>query len=67
MFLGVLIEDMNLGNLGWGLMLGWTIWVVLIPLILEIINLKYRSGERKLNNYLISKFSINILLRSICR
>lgn len=36
MFLGVVNPKMNLGRVGWGLMIGWTIWCIIMPLIIEI-------------------------------
>lgn len=30
---------MNLGRVGWGLMIGWAVWSVLLPLIIEVITI----------------------------
>ncbi len=37
LFLGVLIVDLGLGDNGWGTLLGWAIWLVLVVLTLETI------------------------------
>lgn len=37
MFLGVVIPTMNLSRLGWGIMIGWTAWVIILPLLIEIL------------------------------
>ena len=37
MFLGVLIPDVQLGRVGWGLCIGWTLWSIFLPLIIEIL------------------------------
>ena len=45
LFLGVNIEDMGLGNVGWGIMVGWTIWIVILPVFLEIIDQRFQKGS----------------------
>jgi len=37
MFLGVLIPEVQLGRVGWGLCIGWTLWSIVLPLIIEIL------------------------------
>ncbi|CAF0906542.1 unnamed protein product [Brachionus calyciflorus] len=44
-YLGVCIEKINLGKIGWGLMIGWTIWIVILPVILEILQLVFSSEK----------------------
>ncbi len=46
MFLGVIISDMNLGNKGWGIMVGWTAWSILLPLIIEILKISFGDCDR---------------------
>ncbi|RNA02804.1 ferric-chelate reductase 1 isoform X1 [Brachionus plicatilis] len=46
MFLGVNIEKMKLGRVGWGLMVGWTLWCFIFPLITEILKLYYDDKKR---------------------
>lgn len=41
MFLGVNIKKMKLGRVGWGLMVGWTLWCFIFPLLVEIIKLYF--------------------------
>lgn len=36
-FLGVNIGKMNLGRIGWCLMIGWSVWSFILPIIIEII------------------------------
>ena len=36
-FLGVNISEMNLGRIGWGLVVGWALWSILLPLTIEIL------------------------------
>jgi hypothetical protein len=45
MLLGVLLDDMGLGQIGWALMMAWCIWVVLLPIILEI----FEASQRRKN------------------
>jgi uncharacterized membrane protein len=48
-YLGVCMDDMNLGSMGWGIMIGWTIWIIIFPLILEITQaffFRKRSGKK---------------------
>lgn len=39
MFLGVIMEEMNLARLGWCIMIGWALWVVILPLVMEILKI----------------------------
>lgn len=58
MFLGVFIDKMFLGSVGWGLMIGWTIWVLILPIALEvlsIINKRSKIFKLKVNNLIINK------------
>ena len=57
MFLGVVNQDMNLGRVGWGLMIGWTIWCIFLPLIIEIVNqiIKIKSQGKNLDFFLAEK------------
>lgn len=38
---------MNLGRSGWGIMIGWSLWVVILPLAIEFYDLLFenRSGK----------------------
>lgn len=47
-YLGVFIERMNLGNEGWGILTGWTLWVIILPLLIEIIQISssYSIGKK---------------------
>ncbi|RNA38380.1 hypothetical protein BpHYR1_042958, partial [Brachionus plicatilis] len=44
-YLGIFIERMNLGNEGWGIMVGWTLWVIILPLLIEIIQLTCSNSK----------------------
>jgi hypothetical protein len=46
-FLGLSISKMNLGFNGVGIMIGWTIWTVLFPLLLELVNLAQKKNTTK--------------------
>lgn len=46
MFLGVNIEKMKLGRVGWGLMVGWALWCFILPLITEIAKLYFDDKKR---------------------
>lgn len=48
LFLGTNIEDLGLGSNGWGVLIGWVAWLVIIPLILEIVESKL--GDRSPSN-----------------
>ena len=45
LFLGVLISDMNFGTNGWGVMIGWTIWILALPFILELFDFFFVHGK----------------------
>ena len=32
-----MMDRMNLGRSGWGIMIGWAVWVVILPLVIEIL------------------------------
>ncbi len=44
-FLGVNIQRMNLGSNGTGIMIGWTLWVFLIPIIIEIFGILTKNKK----------------------
>lgn len=50
-WLGVFIDRMNLGRAGLGIMIGWTIWVVVLPILLEIVTV---MGKTKENSMILS-------------
>ena len=52
MFLGVNIKKMKLGRVGWGLMVGWTLWCFIFPLIVEILKLYF---DDKKNPYKVEE------------
>ena len=43
MYLGVFIDKMELGNVGWAILAGWTFWILVFPLILETLELIFAS------------------------
>lgn len=51
MFLGVCIGDMNLGQAGWGIMIGFSVWCILLPLFIEILHRVLASSKLNLANY----------------
>lgn len=56
MFLGVFIEDMNLGRVGWGIMIGYTLWVIILPLIIEIFSILFENNKSiKTKNFFLLK------------
>jgi hypothetical protein len=46
-FLGTLIKTVNLGTIGWGIMIGWVVWVVILPLTLEIFQYLFSKQKGK--------------------
>jgi hypothetical protein len=46
MFLGVCISDMNLDRLGWCILTGWLLWLVILVLVIEIVK-KTKLGANK--------------------
>lgn len=46
MFLGSVMEEMNLDRLGWTVLIGWAAWVIILPLIMEILK-QSRLGVNK--------------------
>jgi hypothetical protein len=47
---------MNLNSSGWGTMIGWTLWVIILPLVIEIIQLVIPQNKSKYNFILILNF-----------
>ena len=47
---------MNLNSSGWGTMIGWTLWVIILPLVIEIIQLVIPQNKSKYNFILILIF-----------
>jgi hypothetical protein len=35
LYLGIILSPMALGDKGWGTLLGWSIWLILVVLIME--------------------------------
>jgi hypothetical protein len=57
-YLGLLIDDLNLKNIGWQLMFGWTIWMLILPLVFELVQPDLTQNDsntplivRRTNNY----------------
>ena len=36
LFLGSCISDVNLGSSGWAILIGWTSWIILLPILVEL-------------------------------
>lgn len=51
MYLGVVMKEMKMASEGWGILLGWTLWIIMLPLIVEIFNMCFK-GKRC--NYFIN-------------
>ncbi|CAF1098188.1 unnamed protein product [Brachionus calyciflorus] len=52
-YLGVFIERMNLGRIGWGIMIGWTMWVLILPLLIELVQVL--CAQTKSDSYQITQ------------
>lgn len=46
MFLGVNIKDLYLKHNGWGIMLGWTVWLILFVVLIESFSYSLKSTTR---------------------
>jgi hypothetical protein len=46
-FLGVTMSKMRLGRIGWGIMIGWVIWVVVLPAFIEIFKIIFEGRKGK--------------------
>ena len=60
MYLGTVIKDMKLGEVGWGLILGWSIWVLIFPIVIEFIEVNFDLKKGLLvffNNLIIYNFN----------
>jgi hypothetical protein len=53
MYLGFNISRMRLGSVGWGLMIGWTIWLILAVSSLEVISRLFDSDEQGILFYIV--------------
>merc|ERR1719468_69793 len=51
MFLGVLMEEMNLARLGWCIMIGWILWVIIFPLVMEILKISKIGVNKRSTPY----------------
>ena len=45
------MDRMNLGRSGWGIMIGWCLWVVILPLVIEIFELLLESRSGKFSYF----------------
>ncbi|CAF0731342.1 unnamed protein product [Brachionus calyciflorus] len=45
LFLGVCISEMELDRAGWGIMIGWTLWCIILPVTLEILKLLFKAKQ----------------------
>lgn len=45
-FLGLNNPELNLGSTGWGIMIGWTAWAVIIVSIIEIVEYRFDYNYR---------------------
>ena len=66
-----MIDDLNLKNIGWQLMFGWTIWMLILPLVFELVQPDLTQTdsntpliERRTNNYSNLKSVYKILIRN---
>ena len=48
LFLGVNISDVNIHSGGWGIMLGWTVWIFVLPVLIELLEYKFRVEKSNL-------------------
>ena len=39
------MSRMNMGQSGWGIMIGWTIWVIVLPILLEIVQVLFTTTK----------------------
>ena len=46
--LGLLMDQLRLGKVGWSIMVGWLLWVVLLPLFIEVMSLFLSKKSGKL-------------------
>jgi hypothetical protein len=46
LFTGANINVMSIGNHGWGILLGWLFWIIIVFVILDLINLKYEAKAK---------------------
>jgi uncharacterized membrane protein len=52
--MGVFIDEMNLGKTGWIILLVWTVWTLILPLIFELFTFIFKpSSSGELNLHLI--------------
>ena len=49
MFIGTGLKRMNLGSHGYGILIGWSLFVIILYILLEIANRKYVSSEPNLS------------------
>jgi hypothetical protein len=53
LYLGLILSIMALGDNGWGTLLGWSIWLVLVVLIMEFSSCVFESNQN------IGEFLVN--------
>jgi hypothetical protein len=52
MFLGVSIDEMNLGSVGYGLLIGWVLWFLMLVASIEIFD--YMNNKNKKTSIFLS-------------
>lgn len=60
MFLGVILHDMDLGLSGQGLMIAWCVWVILLPIILELFEANHKKQKG-----IIYFFKLKLLFKNL--
>ena len=53
-FLGVNISRLNLGMTGNGILIAWTIWVILFPITMEIFGFIFKNKKSKRNQKILN-------------
>ena len=60
MFLGVLMEEMNLARLGWCIMIGWILWVIIFPLVMEILKISKIGVNKRCMASLLTTLNLSL-------
>jgi hypothetical protein len=61
LFLGVVLPQANLGRVGWGIMVGWALWCIILPLLVEIAYQLLIYDEKGKNEKINNRSSIDLI------
>ena len=54
------MEEMNLARLGWCIMIGWILWVIIFPLVMEILKISKIGVNKRCMASLLTTLNLSL-------